>query len=196
MRLFWLSFVILNALGCGSTTVEHPPPQVVGERIDAQGDVLQEIIADESYTVTTYPFTPEGPHRHVDSKNIQYFLKEKGQPQRELSPAHSVLANCESFLPVSESPRWVGAYLNVNAYHAPPDNPEAGFFELHVVVFDTQQFVSHRKFEATFAKSPTDAFRFDNGNRALIIRAPEGLKKYDVLADKLTDAEPGTEPPK
>jgi hypothetical protein len=84
----------------------------------------------------------------------------------------------------------------VNAYHSPPEIPKSVYFELNVVVFDTQQFVAHRIFDANFEKSPTDAFRLGNGNRTLIIRSPNGLKKYDVIADRLTDAAPGTEPPK
>ncbi|HEV2972520.1 MAG TPA: hypothetical protein VGY55_21295 [Pirellulales bacterium] len=186
---------MLVAAGCGSTEVEHPPPQIVGERMNAQGQVIQRIITDQSFTITTHP-SPEGPHRQVDSKNIRYFLEEKDKPRRELSPAHSELACCESYLPVSGSDLWVGAYLNINAYHLPPKNPESLYFELNVVVFDTQQFVAHQKFDATFDKSPTDAFRLENGNRTLIIRSPNRLKKYDVIAGRLTDAEPGTEPPK
>jgi hypothetical protein len=64
--------------------------------------------------------------------------------------------------------------------------------DLHILVFDVAGFVRHRVF-TTISKQGwdedyTDSAKAQDGNRTIVFKSPEGLKKYDVISNIVTAA--------
>ena len=190
VRLFGLMALAVFAQSCSSTEVEKSPPEVIGVRMNANGEVAQQIIRETTDIVTTVPFTPEGPHRSGE-KHSKYFLEEKGQPRRELSTTITGDFNyCDSFLPVENSSRWVGAKMDQNAIDLVKDangEPVSYTCEFNIIVFDDQHAITHRKFIAIPMDALEEPFKLGNGNRFIIFDSPQGRKQYDVVTDSVAN---------
>jgi hypothetical protein len=189
---FGIFAAALFAAGCSSSEVVQKPPAVLGERKDAQGEVIQQIVLDETDTVTTQNFTPEGAHRSATSER-KYYWEEKGKPRREISWLNRASAYFENYLPVENSTAWVGAKL----YQGAADDVPAVLDskgqllaypnKLFVVVFNADGIVAQQTLHAIWIHTQDEAFRIEPGNRAIIFRSPQGFKRFDIPANTITD---------
>lgn len=205
MRVLLIIIVAMIATGCGPAKVHHNPPEIVGERTNSSGEVVQQMILEMSYTTRDFFFTPEGPHNNVKYQPV-YFLQDKDKPKLELSAVRTdEFRYCSQFHAVDSSPLWVGIGLgplqNANPGHPWMINGVSQTShnenDLHIVVFDEKHLISHKKF-SVIPKFETDEdeFKFDNGNGTIILHSTTGLKKYDVLTDSVSDADQNSNSPK
>lgn len=176
--------------------VSHEPSEVVGTRKSAKGEVVQKIIRQVHSSSVVVLFTPEGPE-HATKGKIEYFLQSDDAPmvlllflsdrefhyaQRGENDVRNDLRFCDKFLPVTNSPVWV-------AVGTDPVGNEIGACDFHVVVFDENHLLSHRKFNMKRDyEHPDQGFEFDDGNQAISVKTPRGpVQKYDVMRDEVTD---------
>src|SRR5262245_37456285 len=111
MRRSWLVLFTLLVAGCYSTEVSEIGPEVVGERRDAQGKLVEQLVRDATVTVRVYPLTPEGPHRRPVSRVARFSLVRPGQPQLQMTALPSEFDYYPEYWPVSSTNQWVGAFL-------------------------------------------------------------------------------------
>lgn len=205
LTALWSLVIITATTSC----VYHSPPEIAGERIDAEGAVTEKII--RKTTCVSYPaLTPDG-RDSMTTYSQHYYFQEGDKPGRKFwignSRTNQLMGN---FLAVSNSSMWVTFDDTISW----TDRPSAAHTvtneqgeshtsyianDLHIYVFDDKGFLLHRTFlilqrgegkllpESEFPSS--GKVDTENGNRTLIFKTPEGLKKYDVPADTLTDAE-------
>jgi hypothetical protein len=154
-------------------------PALMGVRTDAQGNVVQPIILETTYT-TRGPFLGgHGPWYEKSQYSRKYFLEKAGKPRLELTflgqehISEGVQGNMPC-CPVDNSPLWVAVYVSI---------------ELWVVVFDETQVVHRRRFEYT-SDDHGAGFNFENGNRTLVYRTVQGLQAYDITTDTLMPRKP------
>jgi hypothetical protein len=180
--LLLLTLMAANTGGC-KAQVHHDPPQTIGERTNSQGVVTQRIILESSYTTDRVPvLTPDG-LRNRTHGSATYYLEEDGKPRREFPIMFSVNAtakNYEKCWPVEGTNQWLAAGID----------PIGNRDKLYFVLFDESRIVRTNVFSVVPKwKSEKAEYELQNGNRTMIIRTPDGLQKYDVLADKSTKVE-------
>ena len=181
--------------GCIPQT-RHEPPQIVGERTNLQGRVVQRIIRETTRIEHTVPLTPEGPKIRTELR-CKFFYQDGDAPRRSFlignSATNLFLENC---LPVQNSALWVSfwcwpTWTNVT--------DAAGVVvgkgkrdDLHILVFDVAGFMRHRVFTTTsklgWDEDYEDSAKARDGNRTIVFKSPGGPKQYDVLLDTVTAA--------
>ena len=212
MRYSCLFFpVLLAAAGCA----HQQAPEIAGQRIDSQGAVIQKIIRVETDHPHTVLLAPDGP-RGYNAVTCRYYFQEGEQPEREfkIGGGHDEVY-LNPFLAVSNSPLWVTISENIiwtnrpEAAHVVNPAPEASLSskpytsyqvdDLHIFVFDEKGYFRQRTFMAlqkgegkfvpegeTYAAEYTSR----DGNRMVLFKSPAGVKKYDVVSDKVVEADP------
>lgn len=205
INMIWVGLPLTFA-GCSGYKVQPGTPEVLGERTNSNGEVIQQVVRIINTSTKQVLLTPEGPRPSIKYK-IEYFLKETNKPDVELSfvsdkefhfsgEGKSSFQNCDRFWAVAGSPLWIGTGID-------PTSREAGGHpwiyngqqltsqngkDLHIVVFDNSHVLAHRpvtvipKFE-----SLTDEFTMGNNNMTITINSTVGLKRYDVIHDAFTD---------
>jgi hypothetical protein len=187
---FLVAAVLIS--GCSSREISQSPPKVVGIRQDSQGDILQQIVLEQTDTVTTQNFTPEGPHRSASIAR-KYYLDEGGKARREISWLNDTGVFFEHYRPVANSPLWIGVTLYDGAAgNAPAILDSKGQIvalpnKLFVVVFNANGIVAQHTFHAFWVNAPDEAFRIAARNASVIFRSPTGFKKFDVTTDATID---------
>lgn len=171
-----------NTGGC-KPPVHHQPFVTVGERTDQQGTVTQRITLESSSTVEKIPvLTPDGLRNRTHDKST-YYLEEDGKPRRELPVMFSVNVNARNY-----EKCW--AVQGTNLWLAAGIDPIGNRDKLYFVLFDQSRIIRTNVFNVVPKwKSEKDEYELQDGNHTLIIRAPDGLEKYDVLADKTANVE-------
>jgi hypothetical protein len=154
----------------------HEPPETAAVRKDAQGNVVQMIVLEQSYWTTARGIPAAHGPTSIRKYSQKYFLEEPGKPRRELTFLRDnwIGNDCR---PVDKSPLWV----------------TAGFFgsKLSVRVFDDKQMAYQRTLNCTpdLYHGGND-FRFENGNRTLVYRTAQGFEAYDVTTDAVMPWKP------
>ena len=195
MRTIWLAILILVFGGCGGTEVHREPPEILGERKNQQGEVIQQLVRERTITRKPVLLAPDGPTKSI--KYADKYVLQEGDKTRHVVPMNKAdeFRNCGRFWPVEGSTRWVGAGIdpvsNQNTGHVAVIEGRRTFSynenDLHIVVFDAKGVAIHRTFSVQPKReSSKDEFGFENGNRTIRFRSPEGPKKYEVLEDKVS----------
>ena len=164
-----------------SPKIHRKPPETVGIRTNLQGFVSQRIVREISYTEDRIPvLTPDGPKNRTHGE-VKYFLEELGKPRREITVMHpSDFSNYGEYWPINDSPLWVGTGIN------PVGNKD----RLNIILFDENKVARTRTFSVVPKwKSSENEFAFQDGNRTMIIRSPDGLMKYNLVEDAVTKIE-------
>ena len=169
----------------------HEPPQIVGERTNLQGKVVQRIIRETTAIDHSALLTPEGPKTWRELR-YKFFFQEGDGPRREFLIGNSA-TNCfpGDCLPVKDSALWVSfwcwpTWTNVtDAAGVIVDKRKRD--DLHVVVFDVTGFARHRVFTTEskqgWDEDYQDSASAQDGNQTIIFKSPEGPKQYNVTAD-------------
>ncbi|HEY2827970.1 MAG TPA: hypothetical protein VGJ04_10250 [Pirellulales bacterium] len=191
-----IAVAALLATGCAEHETIHDPPKVIGERKNGNGQVVQQIILDETIYVTIQPLTPEGPHRS-GTRDRHYYLDEPGKPRREIPGLQSVPIFLNSALPVADTNLWVAVSAEYESGGSAPaiSRPkQGGGIELiayadvfRTLVFNADGAVAEQKDYSFWINKKEEEFRYDTGNRAIIFRSPQGFKKYDVVKNTVSD---------
>jgi hypothetical protein len=182
MKKLLLLLTLMAAItgGC-KAQVHHDPPQTIGERTKSQG-VTQRIILESSYTTERVPvLTPDG-LRNRTHGTATYFLEENGKPRRELPLMRSVVETSKSgkCWPVESTSQWLAAGTD----------PIGNGDKLYFVLFDEKWIIRTNIFSVVPKwKSEKDEYELQDGNRIMLIRTPDGLVKYDVLANTTAKVE-------
>ncbi len=211
MKLLLRSCCLIIALlvsGC----VHTYPPEIAGQRLNAQGEVTQRIFR-VNRGVTHSVLGPDGP-RDYTSYTCRYYFQEDGKPKREFFIGDTRKNPFMGpFLAVNNSPLWVMLGETIiwtnrpEATHivipSPTAWPNAKPYtservdDLHVWVFDDQGFFRHRTFMALQkgegkmlpeGQIYSADYTMEDGNRTVAFKSPNGLKKYDVVNDMVTNA--------
>lgn len=109
---------------------------------------------------------------------LTYFLEEPGKPRVKLPIMTSVdvaaANNYSNCLPVEGTNLWIAAGVD----------PNADGNKLRFVLFDLNRIIRAKIFtmDPSLA-SPESGYEFKDGNRTMLVRSPDGLEKYNVLAD-------------
>lgn len=183
MTKFFLFLALVVVIVSGCKPEEHVnPPKIIGERTNQQGMVTQRIILEFKYVIDRLPvITPDGPRRITHDK-VNYFLDE-GKMRRELPIMLSVnvkAKNYEKCWPVGDTNQWLAAGFD------PIGNQD----RLHFVLFDENRIIRNNVFEVISKwESESSPYELHDGNHTLILKTPEGLMRYDVLADKIIKIE-------
>jgi hypothetical protein len=192
--------LVLLVAGCGPAQEHHPPPEVLAERKNSQGEALSRFVRESDYT-TRRVLGPDGSST-TTKYHTKYFLQTGSGPKHELkifkNPKvlfQDELCYCTNFGAVADSPLWVGAGINPVGIDAPAHAVVVDGrrlisheeYSLHIVVFDDTHILVHRTLSVALPYSE-NRFALTNGNRAVVFKNPEELfKVYDVLADKVGD---------
>jgi hypothetical protein len=214
MRTSALLICVLVFSGC----FHHYPPEIAGQRINSRGEVDQKVIR-VAKGVRHTALTPDGP-RDYENITCKYYLVDGGKPEREffIGDNHKAVFLNE-FLAVTNSLLWVtydqtivwtnrpGAAHTVNQVLGGPTpfKPYISYQvnDLEIYVFDAAGFFRHRTLMA-LQKGEVNMllpeeqihaadFVFEDGNRSVVFKSPKGIKKYDLLNDTVTDAEPSVD---
>ena len=206
-RLSALLFSIFTMAFTGC--VHHWPEEKVGQRENAQGEVIQQITRVS--TSTDYPaITPDGRNSRTTIRN-KYFLSEKGGPKRKFWDGDGYtdpfLGGC---LPVTNTDLWISYSDKIvwtnrqNMAHQVTDYRGKVYTsytanDLHVYVFDAKGLFLERMFaviqsgegisieNTNFPKFPNNTkIEIQNGNRIISFHSIEGFKQYDAVTDKVT----------
>jgi hypothetical protein len=183
MKKFLLLLTLMAANTGGCKPSEHVnPPQTIGERTNEQGVVTQRIVLESSYTTDEIPvMTPDG-LRNRTHGTATYFLDETNKPRRELPLMPSVVHTSKSgkCWPVEGTNQWLSAGTD----------PIGNGDKLYFVLFDEKRIIRTNVFSVVPKwKSEKSEYELQKGNRIMLIRTPDGLVNYDVLADTTAKVE-------
>ena len=174
---------LLSLVGCGNLgTLQKDPPKVIGEEVDPNGGELRRIVFEHSYRVTGWVPDVHGGHETL-MEYEQYFLEVASKPRQELTFLSEHFKRFGKhygfFLPVKDSELWV----------------TAGYFEpgeqITVFVFDHAGMRTHRRLEvARVDPESGEAVHskpiwFEDANRTLRFRSPQGVRSYNICADSI-----------
>src|SRR5258706_8262864 len=204
MRIFWLLIFTVISTGC----VHHLPIEVAGQRMNSHGEIEQQIF--RATKNVEYPtITPDGSN-HYTAQSCKYYFQANDKPKRQIFIGDSTTKNFfNPFLAVSNSPLWVTFYDTIiwtnrpTAAHVVSLEGVKSYTshqvnDLHVYVFDDKGYFLHRTFmilqkgegkPLPEGQNYIGEFEFENGNQTIIFKSRAGVKKYDVLTDRVTDAE-------
>ena len=180
----WLFIFAVVLTGCSSHI--HEPPEIVGERTNSQGQVIQRIIRETTRIETPVPLTPEGPKTRTELR-CKFLYQEGDAPQRPFlignSATNVFLENC---LPVDNTNLWVSFWCSATFTDVAKRD------DLNVLVFDVAGFMRYRVFTTVskheWDEDYTDSAKAQDGNRTIAFKSPGGLKQYDVISDTVTAA--------
>jgi hypothetical protein len=190
-----LIVIVVAITGCSAES-HHEGPTIVGARTNSNGEVTQQLIKDVNFKTRNVLITPEGPKKRMTDHQVKFFLKEGDNPARELALNGEDSKYCGQFWPVQNSTLWVGSGINPgsneNTGHAAVFDGKQMLShnenDLHIIVFDEGGVISRRKLSVVPKwESSVEEVSFDSKNRMLVISSPRGLKKYDPVADSLSD---------
>jgi hypothetical protein len=218
MRSCCFLILALVAAGCAHTY----PPEIAGQRTNSQGEVTQKLLRVKR-GVTHTVLAADGPRSYENITCRYYFQEGNDPQREFFIGNDRKNPFLGPFLAVSNSSLWITYSEKIvwadrsEAEHivtpAPdwpnPDRPGSGkpytsyhSDDIDVYIFDDKGFFRHRTFIALqkgegkfLPEGQTYAAQYavEDGNRIVAFKSPKGWKKYDVVNDTVTDAEPARE---
>jgi hypothetical protein len=172
--------------GCIPWTYRREPvkQETIAERKNLQGETIQKLTRERAFSSMDALITPDGPRKVWGIPYCKYFLEADGKPKREL-PFLSFDKYNEplDYRPVEQTSLWIGT-----------DSSSIHDYDLFLVVFDEKRLLIKRTFKLNTNKFiqkryQANELHFMDGNHTIIFSTLEGIKKYDVLNNTVTDAD-------
>ena len=171
---------------------------VIAERKNADGETVQQLLCQLGTKSTPVLMTPEGARNAVRYK-ISYFVRERNGQLKKLAYVSdnqfhyyrtNELSYCDKYRAVDDGSLWVGTGKDPEHVGGIPHS-DILYNDFHVVVLDETHIVSHRVLNNVVQDGEFGSknLKWDPGNRILTFNTTSGLKRYDVLADKVEDVE-------